>query len=496
MEKLKNIIKRFSVLSLLLITWACEDSLVKMNENPHAVTKIDDKFLFTTAVKSTIEQNPMMFDLRMGSQYSHMYVSPGLGRQGDRYEDYNEAVYNSTMNNQFTGPIKYVNEIILLNLDEGGNQLNKIKIALANILGVCNFAKITDLYGAIPYTEGGWGRKNILYPAYDSQEFIYHDMMDKLKNSINVLKSANPAEAYPGFDPLYKNDLDKWVRFANSLRLRLAMRARLVDPSNSAQVISECLSEPLIDSNGQNAQLEHDGGVVEELNNPWYNLYISREKWKMGELFVEQLKSTNDPRLSIFVEANPDGNYYGLKNGLTDLDHGNAFNNNKYCYPAETLYAKDMPSYFLCADEVAFLKAEAALFGLGQGDANAFYRDGIQKAMEKWGVPQVQITNFIANEAEATLKGSNEEKFEQIATQAWIALIPNFAEIFSRMRRTGYPTIEQRGKDMAQGVTNGFFPKRLLYGTDELSSNGKNVAKAIAQQGPNKITTAIWWDVK
>jgi len=142
-------------------------------------------------------------------------------------------------------PIKYINEIILLNEDEQGNPINEVKLALANILGVCNFAKLTDLYGAIPYTEGGWGRKNILYPAYDSQEFIYHDMMDKLKNSIDVLKSADPAEAYPDFDPLYNNDLSKWVRFANSLRLRLAMRARFIDPSNSSQVISECLNRKL-----------------------------------------------------------------------------------------------------------------------------------------------------------------------------------------------------------------------------------------------------------
>lgn len=494
MKKLNYIINIFSVLSLFLILWACEDSLVEMNENPHAITKIEDKFLFTTAVKSTIEQDPMMFDLRMGSQYSHMYVSPGFGRSADRYEDYSQLIYNAAMNDQFSR-IKYINEIILLNEDEDGNPVNEVKLALANILGVCNFAKLTDLFGNIPYTEGGWGRKNILYPAYDSQEFVYHDMMDKLKNCINVLKSADPEDAYPGFDPLYNNDLSKWVRFANSLRLRLAMRARFADPTNSAQVISECLSEPLIESNGQNAQLEHDGGDVEELNNPWYRLYVTKEKWKMGELFVEQLKSTNDPRLPIFVKANPDGEYYGLKNGLTDLDHGNNFSKDKYCYPAENLYAKDMPSYFLCADEVAFLKAEAALFNLGSGDANAFYQEGIQKAMEKWNVPANQITNFIANEAEATLTGTDEDKFKQIATQRWIALIPNFTEIYSLMRRTEYPTIEKRGEDMAQGVTDGVFPKRLLYGNDELNRNGENVADAIAQQGPNKITTAIWWDV-
>jgi hypothetical protein len=320
--------------------------------------------------------------------------------------------------------------------------------------------------------------------------------MDKLKNSIEVLKTADPNDAFPDFDPLYDNDLNKWIRFANSLRLRLAMRARFVDEANSRAVIAECLSEDLIEENSQNVVRNFEDSDIDELNNEWHRLYIVKEKWKMSELFVNQLKLTNDPRLPVYVLANADGEYEGIKNGLNDIDHGNAIADEKYCDPSENLYAKDMPSYFLCADEVFFLKAEAALYGLGSGDANQLYQEGIRKAMEKWDVPNEQISAFLNDEPEATLTGSDEEKFEQICIQAWIAAVPNFTEMYANMRRTDYPTIEQRTGNLEKGVTDGYLPKRLIYGTSELTSNGENVEKAIAIQGPNSLTTPLWWDVK
>jgi hypothetical protein len=421
---------------------------------------------------------------------------PSLGRQGDKYQDYNDGVYRNSLSVHYTGALKYINEIILINEDEEGNSTNDVKLSLVNILAVCNFARATDLYGAVPYTEGGWGRKDILYPAYDSQEFIYHDMMDKLKNSIAVLKTANPEDAYPGFDPLYENDLTKWIRFANSLRLRLAMRARFVDEANSNTVIRECLDEDLIENHTQDASRKYEDVDILELNNRWHNLFIVKERWKMGELFIEQLKATNDPRLPVLVEANSNDEYKGVKNGLNDLDHGNAFGMTENCYPSENLYAKDMPAYFLSADEVSFLKAEAALYEISNDDANEHYQDGIRKAMRKWDITEEQINDFLANEPIATLSGQPEEKFEQICVQAWIATVPNFPEVYSRMRRTDYPTIVQRTGNLEMGTSDGFLPKRLLYATDEVSRNGDNVANAIAIQGPNKITTPLWWDVK
>ncbi|HAZ04634.1 MAG: hypothetical protein A2W90_06815 [Bacteroidetes bacterium GWF2_42_66] len=487
--------KKLSVVAIFLVVWACNSDLVEMNLNPNAITKIDDKFLFTSAVASTLDSKSGTFDLRMGSQYAYIYVSPSLGRDADKYTDFNQLVYNTTMSDLYTGPLKLINEIILILDEKGPDAVTNVKLSMVNILAVCNYIKLTDLYGSVPYTEGAWARKNILYPKYDTQEYIYHDMMDKLKESITVLKSANPKDGYPGYDPLYQNDLTKWVRFANSLRLRLAMRARFVDPNNSKTVISECLAENLIEENSQNALRGFTNGDIQELNNPWYNLYITKEKWKMSELFVNQLKSTNDPRLSIFVKPNSSGGYQGIKNGLGDLDNGNAFTQIQYCSPSENLYAKDLPAYFMCADEVYFLRAEAALFQLGSGDANQLYQAGIRKSMETWKVPEAQISTFLAS-PEAQLSGLNEDNFRKICTQQWIGLVPNFTECYSNMRRTDYPTIGQRTGTLEKGVTDGYLPKRLLYGTDEFNSNNANVTAAVAEQGPNRITTPLWWDVK
>jgi hypothetical protein len=93
----------------------------------------------------------------------------------------------------------------------------------------------------------------------------------------------------------------------------------------------------------------------------------------------------------------------------------------------------------------------------------------------------------------ATLAGTNDQ--EQIGTQLWLALIPNYFEGWTQVRRTGYPVIEERTNDnLSRGVTNGMVPNRFLYSSFELSSNHANVEEAISRQGPNKIDTPVWWD--
>jgi hypothetical protein len=98
----------------------------------------------------------------------------------------------------------------------------------------------------------------------------------------------------------------------------------------------------------------------------------------------------------------------------------------------------------------------------------------------------------------ANLAGSDEEKFEQIATQMWVAFIPNHQEAWSNIRRTGYPVIERRTNPLlSKGVTDGYLPKRLKYPyTVEKSLNGANMQEAIDRMGGDNIDIPVWWDVR
>jgi hypothetical protein len=214
----------------------------------------------------------------------------------------------------------------------------------------------------------------------------------------------------------------------------------------------------------------------------------------MSTFIIEKLESTSDPRLSVFVSQDGNGNYTGQKNGLNDLALGQSDFASKSDIGL-ALSSKESKIYVMTAAEVLFLKAEAALaYSNNPVEANNLYRMAIETSLSQWDVDATAITDFLASPI-GTLTGSTQEQEEQMGTQLWIALTPNYYEGWSHIRRTGYPVIEERtDSDLERGVTNGIMPKRFLYSSFELSSNGTNASEAIARQGVNKIDTPIWWD--
>jgi hypothetical protein len=151
----------------------------------------------------------------------------------------------------------------------------------------------------------------------------------------------------------------------------------------------------------------------------------------------------------------------------------------------------------MSAAEIWFLRAKAALFNLSSGDANELYRKGILRSLEQWKVSQEEIDEYLANAASANLTGTQEEQFEQICIQLWIAINPNAQEGWTNIRRTGYPRIPQRTElEFSLGVINGELPKRCRYPSNEVNINRENYEISVAQQGPDLITTPIWWDAR
>ena len=241
------------------------------------------------------------------------------------------------------------------------------------------------------------------------------------------------------------------------------MRTRFVDPAGSASVITECMAEPFLENNDGNFGLKYQESENPELYNPWYDVR-KHQNWKMSDKLVEWLKSTSDPRLRIFVDTTRTGDYKGFINGLTDQEQSK-YQWEDFSNPSPALYAKDMSQNLMCAAEVWFLRAEAALFNLAPGDPDLLYKEGIRKNMLQWNVPAAEINEYLSEIPEATLNGSDEDKFRQIATQMWVAFTPNFLEAWSNIRRTGYPSIPQRTDPgiYSLGVTNGILPARFKY---------------------------------
>jgi hypothetical protein len=262
------------------------------------------------------------------------------------------------------------------------------------------------------------------------------------------------------------------------------------------------LGKPLIETNAQNASLQNWDSENGELYNPWYNIKIAYSsgtyQYNISEKFVDWLKSNTDPRIVALVKPNSKGEYVGIPNGLTDVAIG-AYTRSQISVPGDLMLAPDQYLYIMTASEVWFLRAEAALFNLGgSGDVAEHYRKGIITNMEQWNVSASNIENYLSNIPEATLSGTQENQFRQIATQMWVAFVPNHQEAWSNIRRTGYPLIPRRVNPLlSKGVTDGYLPKRLKYPyTVEKTLNGDNLQEAITRMGGDKIDTPVWWDVR
>ena len=314
--KTKNI--WFIMILLLVLTTACDENFEEINKNPNAVTQIDNEYLFANATLQTIRGGSNQnLQFPFGTQFGHIYVGRNNALFIDRYYDYFEsAEYKHLFEQFYFGPIRLIKETLRVTVP-GGEAENEVRYAMAQVIAIINYARLTDSFGSIPYIEGGLGQTGIILPKYDSVEFIYKDMMERLKNIVIILQNGNPSLGYPGADPLYDNDLADWARFANSFRLRLAMRARFADPEYANAVIKECLTLPLIEENSNNAWDENEDSDIGEFSNPIYGQY-GYWQWRMSEKVVETLKTTNDPRLTVFVKPNKDGEYIGIPNGLSD----------------------------------------------------------------------------------------------------------------------------------------------------------------------------------
>jgi hypothetical protein len=476
---------------------SCDERFEEINTNPNALTEIDPEYLFAKGTFETLRGGSnTMIQFPFGSQYAHIYVGRNNAMFIDRYYDYFEdSEYQSVFDNFYFGPIRLLEECMRLTMP-GGEKENALRHAMARMMVMVNYARMADAFGSVPYLEGGKGQTGIIAPAYDPVELIYRTMLDQLANILEVLDGADPAGAFPGADPLYDNDLELWARFANSFRLRLAMRARFAAPELAEPIIRECLDFPLIEDNSQNAWYEHINSDKGELSNPIYG-HFDFWQWGLSEFFVEHLKTRDDPRLEVFALPNVNGEFVGIPNGMEDAKLAEWGDWSEVSFPTDTLVGRAAPVYQMAAAEVWFLRAEAALFGITGEDANACYQAGLRSSLEQWTVRPEVTEAYMGGNAAATLNGSQEEQFEQISTQLWISFMSNEVEGWSNIRRTGYPRIARRmPPDFSVGVSNGILPHRLKYPVSETNINKENNMEAVEEQGPDEITTPLWWDLR
>lgn len=507
---MRNKFLLYLLLTVLMVP-ACTDDFQEINTPPTTPASVPSEFVLSFVQYRSVREKGNSWTnqiLQWGAWIQH-YGNHNQGFTTAHYQDilnYNDDFWNNmynTMNNAQRG--KELAEA------QDAPNIAAQKIAIFEIMEILNWICLTDMVGDVPYFGALQGGDN-LTPAYDPQEQIYDDLAQRLEVAVNSLNADDGAFFGPA-DLFFQGDPEKWIKFGNALRLRIALRMSKAAPAKAQALATAVMNSGLLpSSNDDDAILpvENSGTVFGDMHRAAELLIRSpADAPFLGQEFIETMIAKNDPRLPIIAAPTPRSvaaggplEYRGLPPALSDaqyadvnanLDNYSRPNGEKFCGPT-TMRGQTSMSYA----EVSFAKAEAALRGWGgtEADAQTFFEEGIRAALSRgefpqFGITQQQINDYVA--ANGTLTGTFEEKLEQIMTEKWLAFaLDQEDEAFSEWRRTGYPVLDP-GQN--QGDTGGTIPRRLTYSNDEEVTNLANWQAAVSKlSNGDTYTSRVWWD--
>lgn len=487
---------------------ACNpDRLTSMNVDPNNPTDAPPGPVFTDAVRVAVnrwlgsgyDMNQTSFVTQQLAQTTYPTV--------DSYVNLQAASTSNTFDNAYSGELVNFEKVI-----EKGQELGRPSIyGPAMVMQTWAYGYLTDTYGDVPYSEALQADEpdGSVTPAYDPQKDIYAGLLRTLDSASTAMAgAAGGAEGLGSADVIYNGDIEKWQRFANSLRARLALRLVNVDQATADAELAAAFAAPggVFESNDDNAILIWPGDGIND--NPWTDANKDRDDRRMSRTLMNILIASGDPRIGVYAQPVEDSSVYpngygGMPNGLQQDSASKWFKlasrPGLAFYPGHTPYGDfgtsaglSTPSYLMTYAEVMFIKAEAAARGLGglsAAEAEDDYKAAITASLEQWGVTdQTSINAFLAR-PEIAYKGGV-EGLKQIAIQKWVALYTDGGQAWSEWRRTCQPETLVPGP---AAIVN-FIPRRYFYSTREASVNAESMQAAIARQGPDNFATRVYWD--
>lgn len=469
-------IKYFSLLGLLVILSACsEDIMDDINKNRNDASILDAKNLLPDAIVKTAAETTSS-DM---AWYATVYIEHNAGTWGQSYEADRRSGQDvsSVMNNSWNSVYDVMNildKMIRQTDSTDGTEPDNFWVrGVAQILMAYNLAVTTDMWGDVPYTEAFKGLDN-LKPKYDKQSEIYVAINGLLNDAIvNIGKSTR---YYADKDMIYghlglANNKAAWIRAANSLKARYAMRLSQRNPSASADALKA------IAGGFANAsqQMLFDKYVDDLPNaNPWWEFWYVRDHLSISQTFYNILIARNDPRIPYFIfkvggvyKPAPSGEAIQTQGGYSQSALSTSFN-----------IAWNPPTPLMSFHELKFIETEAKF-----RTNDATWRESLQEAIaavfEYHGVEE-SAEDYFTDNVEPLLTPGNELK--EIMMQKYIAMFEFEAmEAYNDYRRTGIPTMRN-----PQNAVVGFV-NRFPYALSETSSNSANVPQI------NIYKDKVWW---
>jgi hypothetical protein len=519
-----NKIKTTAVCASLLMAVGCTSDFNETNTNPTGITakELEQDFynikgplapMFTGIFNTThwkyqLQQN-LNADLWSGYMGTPTGFAGGSNNSNYNYVDgWNGFIWSLGYTDVMANALKVERE--------AKGKFDEF-YALSLVLKVEAMHRMTDVFGPIVYSKFGATTATV---EYDSQEAVYMQMFKELDFAVaefdRQITKAGPNTIASSDISTYGGDYKQWSKYANSLRLRLAIRLVKIAPGVAKAEAEKAVSQKygVMTSNKDLCKL-----VIANYIDP---LYTISEAWgdiRMGADMESIMGGYNDPRLAVYFTKSADfpTQYRGVRSGITIKAKADRTGMSKL----GSIVSKN-EKVLMTTAEVYFLRAEGALRGWNMGGtAEELYKTGIKTSFAQHGADGsdayiadnvkvaanfVDVINHDYDKAgvnnvrvawDAPLDANtNEVKLQKIITQKWIANFPEGQEAWSEYRRTGYPKLFKADVNNSGGkISTEFGPRRINFVQSEKDGNPGGVATGLAKLGgPDNGGTRLWWD--
>lgn len=523
--KIKQIL--IYTIGALLITTACTGNFKEYNTDLSGIT--DDDLLIDDngyGIRLAIIQQGIYFNYDYGKGKNwpfqliqnlnadmfsgYMHDSKPLNG-GSHNSDYNmQDGWNSAM---WTHIYSYIFPQIYQS-ENATRNVHPALFGITKILKVEVMHRVTDYYGPIIYTNFA-NAQNHYRP--DAQKDVYYEFFNELDSAVVALsrfiEDRPESNGFARFDILLDGKYTSWIKFANSLRMRLAMRLSSVDAIKARVEFKKGLENEygVFEVGNDRVAVSTESGYTNplgELNMVWNETYMSAAMESI-------LKGYDDPRMKVYFKPCTDEKYKGEYHGIRQ---GTCFAHSYYAGMSKLNVDQSTDALLMSSAEIWFLRAEAALRGWTAEDEETCYRNGVMASFQQYGVHQVEdylnsermasdfidtydADNHIAARCRVSPKWSSadnkEVKLEKIITQKWIAMFPDGCEAWAEQRRTGYPRLfPVRFNHSRNGcIDTEIMVRRLSFpGTLQTEDYEQYQYLVNALGGDDDGGTRLWWD--
>ena len=500
-------IQIYFLVAILFVLGGCGDDWFDINQDPNALSSVPNPELILPGSEMAIANGIMGWQAGFsGAFWSQYWTQDYTSSQFKYLDEYDETQWEYTWDNIIPSALTDLKRIKNNSEQESG------EFFVAEALSIYSWQIITDLWGDVPYSESLQGEDGVFSPAFETQESIYTDLMKR----IDALLAADYSDATlsADFDFIYEGDMDNWMAFAKSLKLKLMIRLSETSGYDNSTVLSFVNQGGFIT---ESASIP--GSIWEDKDTKRHPMAEFEDAGYFDNViasktFLDYLRLNGDPRISSYFEENGDGIYMGAFQGdfaSTDDVDANGTPDSQEDWSRVT-FAQDLDIPLLSTWEVNFYIAEVYARASDFVNAKAYFDAAVDASCTFWGVTNDITTSggygeFVSTPVEAD---PVDTAIQQIAMQKWVSYCKlQHTEAFLERNRVRYPAVNTvliKGNRQSvwidfpvgnftisvagRGKLSGKLPVSPLYPNAVVSRNTTN------PEQKSTLGEPVWWNQK